>query len=588
LAGTRKKHPGEYDTPQSKEFLKAAQDYEIEMCITEGAIVNGKIPVTVSIEDKGTGISKVDLKHITSTGSSSKNWARKRIIQEMPIWLKPSGTFGIGFQSVFMMTDKVELKTKSFFTEELKHIELYAPNSKRRGEILIKPIRSNHSRKPGTKLVFAFETEPIPQNWEVPGSFKTTMQILHAYDPFSSTSMNISLGMIIDEITQFSEYCSIPIVLTYNDMRTEAVELRSTVNREFKYYDNENSLEFIIKPLEYSSKPQSGSMRAFYYYKGQSIDAHSVGFKFLAIWVNIHSDDAGNYISIDRIKLKPNIGYQVRRMVLTSSFRIIRKNFDEIFPSENDKIIGSMYLNYYTEEVDPGVQVRDDEYPQWKAQVLPDNVDFTLIRMINEIKNIVIIERGHKENPYERDFGDNYQIEGDTLNISIRDVHSPDFFITEFILILLDRYYRFGKITEINGCECYHFRSNSFDDVITFGGLKKVLGELQSTHNNRNIIPCMAKYSPLKINTSIPKDYVGKIGFGLLNYLSDVPQMLAPYKTIRHSEIRYSAIVNLNENMIEWVYENRKDLAVTKDQVKETYQKFISDFEDTIPKEQNT
>ena len=42
----------------------------------------------------------------------------------MPEWLQPSGEFGIGFQSIFMITDLVHINTKSFFTQQELEIEL--------------------------------------------------------------------------------------------------------------------------------------------------------------------------------------------------------------------------------------------------------------------------------------------------------------------------------------------------------------------------------------------------------------------------------------------------------------------------------
>ncbi|WP_262708305.1 hypothetical protein [Chryseobacterium sp. CH21] len=71
------------------------------------------------------------------TGSSSKNRKKINIIEEMPEWLRPSGIFGIGFQSIFLLTDEVKIETKSFFNEEFQNIELNSTNSIKDGAILI-------------------------------------------------------------------------------------------------------------------------------------------------------------------------------------------------------------------------------------------------------------------------------------------------------------------------------------------------------------------------------------------------------------------------------------------------------------------
>ena len=91
----------------------------------------------IELKDNGTGISSDDLRFLMNTGSSSKNKSRVGIMDEMPAWMKPSGTFGIGFQSIFMLTDIVNIETKSFFDEQFQIIELNSPNSPKDGDILI-------------------------------------------------------------------------------------------------------------------------------------------------------------------------------------------------------------------------------------------------------------------------------------------------------------------------------------------------------------------------------------------------------------------------------------------------------------------
>lgn len=70
---------------------------------------NGIYGVKVIIRDHGTGISKDDLIKISNVGSSYEE--KKHFIDKMPDWLKPTGQFGIGLQSVFLVADTVTAKT---------------------------------------------------------------------------------------------------------------------------------------------------------------------------------------------------------------------------------------------------------------------------------------------------------------------------------------------------------------------------------------------------------------------------------------------------------------------------------------------
>lgn len=65
--------------------------------------------VKISIRDHGTGISKDDLIKISNVGSSYEE--KRHFIDRMPDWLKPTGQFGIGLQSVFLVADSVTART---------------------------------------------------------------------------------------------------------------------------------------------------------------------------------------------------------------------------------------------------------------------------------------------------------------------------------------------------------------------------------------------------------------------------------------------------------------------------------------------
>ncbi len=61
------------------------------------------------VRDHGTGISKADLIKISNVGSSYEE--KQHFIDKMPDWLKPTGQFGIGLQSVFLAADRVTART---------------------------------------------------------------------------------------------------------------------------------------------------------------------------------------------------------------------------------------------------------------------------------------------------------------------------------------------------------------------------------------------------------------------------------------------------------------------------------------------
>ncbi|HYQ44275.1 MAG TPA: hypothetical protein VER11_19970 [Polyangiaceae bacterium] len=79
-----------------------------------------------SIRDHGVGISTAELQYLLTVGASSKrNRGLKR--DPAPEYWQPTGTFGIGMQSVFQVTDRVVIRTHHHHTHECREITLTSP-----------------------------------------------------------------------------------------------------------------------------------------------------------------------------------------------------------------------------------------------------------------------------------------------------------------------------------------------------------------------------------------------------------------------------------------------------------------------------
>ena len=111
-------------------------------------------------------MSKSDLSFLTTTGSSNKNIEKRKIVERMPEWMRPSGTFGIGFQSVFLLTDNVKIKTKKLNKEEVLNVSLYNPAGKKEGSVLLQTLLNEH-KSFGTDLEFNIVRKSIPDRWTV-------------------------------------------------------------------------------------------------------------------------------------------------------------------------------------------------------------------------------------------------------------------------------------------------------------------------------------------------------------------------------------------------------------------------------------
>ncbi len=80
--------------------------------VSVNSIGNNKMKIVVA--DRGSGIGINELQRLSNVGQSWKSSKAKwTLIQNMPDWLKPTGTFGIGLQSVFLATDEAIIYTKA-------------------------------------------------------------------------------------------------------------------------------------------------------------------------------------------------------------------------------------------------------------------------------------------------------------------------------------------------------------------------------------------------------------------------------------------------------------------------------------------
>ena len=114
-------------------------DYDIMVEVIKDEQSN---QIIITVKDKGIGISLDDIKYIAEIGSSKENNVRlSKITEKMPAWLKPSGVFGIGLQSVFQLTDYIEFYTRQPNQPERK-ITLYS-YGKNKGQIDVCEVPPN-------------------------------------------------------------------------------------------------------------------------------------------------------------------------------------------------------------------------------------------------------------------------------------------------------------------------------------------------------------------------------------------------------------------------------------------------------------
>jgi hypothetical protein len=552
--------------PSSTDFIRVKDNFPILININEKSVVGQDKVWEFNITDKGTGLSTYDLGFLMNTGSSSKNRKRINLIDEMPLWLRPSGIFGIGFQSIFMLTEQVKLETKSFFNEEFQIIELNSPNSAKDGGVLVQKIKTNHKIKPGTKLSFEHKTKAIPERWSIKGEQKNASRIAHNYDPFSHESLDIELGKVFDEIFDFTSKTHIPIKLFLNG---KEIETHSNKNK-FKYFEKDNSLE-----LNIHSGAKETNWRVITYYKNQKAE-NNLKTMFLGFELNIHKDKASTVLELNRNKIKSEYHSELIRQFFTSSFKVITENFNSLFENEELKSLGSMFLNYYHEQFDFLDAFDIKKFNQWeKLELTISNKNHKIKDLLIEIDSLKII--------YDRrinsHFGDFYEVKDKELTISLRG-GSPSYDYTTFLLSKFS-----GVMTSIQKVENVEanvkqiiFSKKAQGNPVEESEIKRILINTKNNYySSRSIIPCVEKYFKLRLKDDAHEAYVYHYRFDY--YLNiQYPKMLSPYISVEDGNDKAELQLALNDKLYDWVFKNRYDEKTTLEEIKEFYQKFIDEY----------
>lgn len=556
------KETKDFSTPQSKDFFEIIKEYPIIINISEKEIEGEFKNWLIEIMDNGTGISNADLKYLMNTGSSSKNKTRSGIIDSMPKWMQPSGTFGIGFQSIFMLSDVVDIETKSFSDEEFQAIELNSPNSQKDGDILIQKIETDHSVKPHTKISLLHKTRVIPDGYSINSNQDNAKRIVRNFDPFIHESFDIELGKILDEVFGFAYKSYIPIKLIIDN---KPIETRLNKTKQFDFFEEENSIELI-----FNIKLKQNPWGILSYFKNQRAENHRM-LKFIEIECNIHKDKASKVLTLNRNHIRPEYRSVLYEDVLESAFKILITNFEDIFEDEKSKAIGSMFLNYYS-NTDRLKAFDIIPFNHWENFCISvGKKEFKIKPLLDLIDSLKLIFA--KAN--SSDSNDVFELNENELTIRIQG-GSPHYDYTDFFLFKACEVftaYSISTESKMNVTEVYCSKEKQ-GSPITQDVLKTILRSLKGSYSSaRRIIPCLKDFFVLRIKDDASLPYVYHYNFDINIYLP-YPRMLSPLVLEEYETRKYRLKEVLNEKVYDWVYDNRYDSKTTRKEIIDAYKLF--------------
>lgn len=330
-----------------------------------------------TLKDQGMGISLNDLHHMQKIAGSSNNKERQKIIEAMPKWMRPSGQFGIGMHSAFLLMkdlpddeQKIVLTTKSFVTNKSYEIELYSPLCRKKGYCFIKELdKKNSPLSWGTTLKFKIKKTRRGKKY----NFNQSMLYQHLeknYDPlleeaFDRLSVATTIDDIVDKVLQstpipatFGEFWQKNLITVYGDSILNSYEKV----KNFVWIES-YQLYFEVSPSQENLANMSGQWNAWF--KGQHVDRISTGthnlFDFSIIFYGLQAKDS---LNIDRNDWKNKFveTLQDDNFFQKLGFLILKDYRNKL----KDLLVDDMQLSLFDYFYDPQNRLNLDDREKWK------------------------------------------------------------------------------------------------------------------------------------------------------------------------------------------------------------------------------
>ena len=551
-------------------FKKLCKSYPIDITLKKKNTDEQYVYWEVILEDHGLGMSKEDLQYLSKTGSSSKNRAKKKIVDSMPAWMRPSGTFGIGFQSVFLITEQVKIRTRKLNREDSFNVTLNNPAGQDSGSILFQTVRDE--RTPfGTTLSFDLKV-PVQSGWSIKDDELNAIRVINSYDFAKDESLDIQTAKLMDEIARFARASLVSVNLTYSNKSTLALDQE---NLSFDYYDESTGLQVALGASHHSSDV---------YFRNQIVRSFDPSIPLLLFSINILSGNAKDILTLSRDNIREEYADKLKRDASIAISNYLIKSVDQL---ETDiKQLASMYLEWNRRFMEVNIASDTISFPDyWKQYELPlkpgkcDNQE-TSIEM--KISQLLDAERITYDSTAERSFlsfyiGDDKYDLIENFRINMRFVPRDVF---GFMCHIIGKNYHpsFGEDVMIWTKDTV----NDYIENTDKARIRWMKQYLNKRNYARGLMPCNDCYKELEVEKNVYEPT-------FIRFINDYPVMVCPYVRVFDQKVSLwdfpiKLEYSIDEIVIDKVYEERKNKEVTKEQIRAAYKRFKDDFDDVVQK----
>ncbi|MHC6186654.1 HD domain-containing protein [Acinetobacter sp. X9] len=353
----------------------------------------------LKVKDQGTGISFNDLQYMLEIGSSSQNKDKQRRIREMPKWFRPSGAFGIGLQSAFLISNKFTMTTYSILDNKKLKISF---NSKSKS-VVVEKINKNIDF--GTEFIIEIDIDSLPINISYSSSEKFLIsKKLREFD-FMDEDSNLSF------IETIKIHNSINNFLLKSPISSN---LNENMSDEKLYFDIETSILF--KNIEFNDSSSHNYFKN--YFRGQEFKDLHAYFECVDYIADFYHTKSEKFLTYNREKILPDAHEKALSLLKKGLCNYIEKYFNEL-DEEQKPFAAFSYIVHLTDKKYYDIDVKYLDYLN-KFPIILDDKTILLKDLIAKIKNEEIkkistcngFSTNHLENKIPPNFISNESREG--------------------------------------------------------------------------------------------------------------------------------------------------------------------------------
>ena len=339
LTEEKNKSPEDWVSPFSHGAKEVLKSTHVTVDLAEAPDSVGanteKTAWILTITDQGTGISRADLEYMLRIGGSQRNTQRQNKIKTMPEWMKPSGAFGIGFQSAFLICDEISLTTKSIFTNETLQVTMHSPTGSKEGLVLLKTLENDISRSHGTIIEIKLQLDTFAKSWSISLTDNTSIasRFVQSMDPVLDSSFPYEAAQLVDQIQIFSTKSPLPIKARLttagkNFDVTMNAALTNESSDEWHFVKTKNGDELAIYYQPVGSNYHPHNLKT--YYRGQPFEYKGGYFPHVHLAVNLMSGKAGAWLTANRDNLAPGAEEILEKTTLAALEQQVQQDLDNL------------------------------------------------------------------------------------------------------------------------------------------------------------------------------------------------------------------------------------------------------------------